>query len=197
MPGSFFEKLVKYLPNSTRARVCLIVGLMGCAGLVLTVCLIVMTPSIQQDEITFTSERNDCCTVQIVGAVVHPGIYKLPDGKRIFELIEEAGGFSPEADLVELEKLDVLRVLEDGQKVEVPSMSQAISVEHTSGSQGDTSQISINNASLDALIELPYIGDKKAATIVEQRPYVSMEDFFQKNRFSATQRTELEILLKI
>lgn len=55
--------------------------------------------------------------VHICGAVENPGVYELPVGSRIYEAIEEAGGFTQEA---ADDYLNLAYRLEDGWKIEIP-----------------------------------------------------------------------------
>lgn len=55
--------------------------------------------------------------IHICGAVERPGVYELPVGSRIYEAVEEAGGFTQEA---ADDYLNLAYRLEDGWKVEIP-----------------------------------------------------------------------------
>lgn len=55
--------------------------------------------------------------IHICGAVENPGVYELPVGSRIYEAIEEAGGFTQEA---ADDYLNLAYRLEDGWKIEIP-----------------------------------------------------------------------------
>lgn len=65
----------------------------------------------------------------------------------------------------------------------------------TVGAESD--QLSINTGTLDELIALPHIGEKKARKIVEQRPYRSLVEFWQKNPFSERQQLDLARKLQL
>jgi len=54
--------------------------------------------------------------VQISGEVQNPGMYRVPEGTRVYELIQIAGGANPGADL---DKLKLPSLLKDGQKIKV------------------------------------------------------------------------------
>ncbi|MEM4250153.1 MAG: helix-hairpin-helix domain-containing protein [Candidatus Nitrosotenuis sp.] len=56
-------------------------------------------------------------------------------------------------------------------------------------------RVSVNNDSIERLMELPLIGEKKAQKIIDGRPYSSIEEFFQKNGFGAKTRVQLENLV--
>ena len=55
--------------------------------------------------------------VDICGAVTSPGVYELPYGSRVFQAIEQAGGYLPEAAASYLNRA---RGLSDGQQIYVP-----------------------------------------------------------------------------
>src|SRR5712672_1469455 len=55
--------------------------------------------------------------VHVVGAVMNPGLYRLPRGDRVYDAIAAAGGLSPDADLSKLPNL--AGRLKDGEQVKV------------------------------------------------------------------------------
>ncbi|MFN3432148.1 MAG: SLBB domain-containing protein, partial [Candidatus Sericytochromatia bacterium] len=59
---------------------------------------------------------------QVQGAVKHPGVYRLPDGSRVAELVAKAGGPRPDA---RLSGLNLARRLADGELCYVPSIKEA------------------------------------------------------------------------
>lgn len=61
--------------------------------------------------------------VHVSGQVVNPGVVKLKEGARIIDAIEMAGGVTEEADL---EKVNLAYLLEDAQKVYIPSKKEKI-----------------------------------------------------------------------
>ena len=124
----------------------------------------------------------------ITGAVVSPGVYRLPPDIRVHHLVDAAGGLLPNADPVQV---NLAAPLADGVHVHVPAAagvqeqkdppSQApqspgqgfIRTPGTfspAGSQGDTgSPVNINRASLEELQRLPGIGPATARAILEYR----------------------------
>jgi len=118
--------------------------------------------------------------VHISGAVPRPGVYALPQGARVQDVISAAGGF-----LAEAEKTDInlAAPLEDGQKLDIAYMEGASPVLATPGVEvitNTTELIDINTASQAELETLPGIGPTTAQKIVEYReangPFVSTED---------------------
>jgi competence protein ComEA len=60
--------------------------------------------------------------VQVQGAVKRPGVYRLPAGSRLAELMARAGGPRPDA---RLQGLNLARRLADGELCHVPSVKEA------------------------------------------------------------------------
>lgn len=56
--------------------------------------------------------------VDVCGAVVNPGVYELDEGARIFQAVDAAGGYLPEAAINYLNKA---RSIGDGQQIYVPT----------------------------------------------------------------------------
>jgi competence protein ComEA len=97
-------------------------------------------------------------TVYISGAVATPGVYILPEGSRVDDVILLAGGFLPNA---EQEGVNLVAMLQDGQQLDVPVRSAATHV-----SDG---RININTATVEELGTLPGIGPTIAKNIVNYR----------------------------
>jgi competence protein ComEA len=62
----------------------------------------------------------------VLGAVRHPGVYALPQGARVHDLIALAGGASPEADLT---RVNLASAVSDGQSVYVPAVGEQVPLE--------------------------------------------------------------------
>lgn len=113
--------------------------------------------------------------VYVCGAVQEPGIYTLAADSRLYEAIAMAGGFSPEADPA---YHNLARTLTDGERVYILSVEEtkALSVElKVSGEEGAEQSfavngvLNINTATAEQLMELPGIGEAKAAAILAYR----------------------------
>jgi competence protein ComEA len=120
--------------------------------------------------------------VHITGAVPRPGVYALPEGARVQDVISAAGGFLAEADK---EFINLARILEDGEMLDIPYaegfspvIPTPVQTVITSGS--DTDLVNINTASSFELEALPGIGPTTAQKIIAYRdangPFVSIED---------------------
>ncbi len=136
--------------------------------------------------------------VHICGAVNLPGVYTLEPGSRIYQAVEEAGGFSGDADE---DYLNLADLVADGMKIYVPTEAEVAEAEQTGGSgvagkgtaagsggigiiQGtasggiqekadgsvpDDSLVNINTAGEELLCTLPGIGSSKAKSIIAYR----------------------------
>ena len=103
--------------------------------------------------------------VHVCGEVKSPGVYEFSDGARVFDAVEAAGGFTEEADS---DSLNLAAVLTDEGKIYVPSIEESGGNREISGEQSD-GKINLNTASLNDLLELPGIGEKKAEAILKFR----------------------------
>lgn len=151
----------------------------------------------QQPEI---SEIPETIYVDICGAVTSPGVYELPYGSRVFQAIEKAGGYLPEAAASYLNRA---KGLSDGQQIYVPTQeevnSQVLAVtqdgtEASSGNDTDNGtgqeasgedtgteqKIDLNTADVSQLTTLTGVGESKALAIIAYReengPFTSIED---------------------
>ena len=131
--------------------------------------------------------------VDICGAVANPGVYELDEGSRIFQAVDAAGGYLPEAAQNYLNKA---RSLMDGQQIYVPTEEEiaehleAIAAKAPEALQGSESQdagnverpesstaeesgsdlvINLNTADTSQLCTLSGIGQSKAEAIIAYR----------------------------
>lgn len=110
----------------------------------------------------------ECC-VYICGAVAQPGVYILPEGSRIYEVVELAGGFLPEAEPSAVNQAELIC---DGQMIWIPTVEEAatgVSGNVVDDSSQDDGRVNINTASVEELMTLPGIGQSKAESIVAYR----------------------------
>src|SRR5262245_28974138 len=118
--------------------------------------------------------------VHITGAVPRPGVYALPEGARVQDAISAAGGFLADANK---SGINLARVLEDGEQIDIPFAEGASIVIPTPGVEVITSSselININTASQAELESLPGIGETTAQRIIAYReengPFARIED---------------------
>ncbi|GIG19966.1 hypothetical protein Cch01nite_06900 [Cellulomonas chitinilytica] len=104
--------------------------------------------------------------VHVVGAVVAPGVVRLPVGSRVVDALAAAGGATADADLA---ALNLARVLVDGEQVVVPLPGEVVPAAATPSSAAAPGLVDLNSADAGALDELPGIGPVLAQRIVEHR----------------------------
>jgi competence protein ComEA len=120
-------------------------------------------------------------TVQVMGAVVHPGVYTFADGGRVQDAIAAAGGLLAEANA---NQVNLVAKLEDGKQVNIPylpgmepkvaapaptaaALFQVMVTPTATGSAANL--IDINSATADELATLPGIGPTLAQRIIDYR----------------------------
>jgi competence protein ComEA len=120
--------------------------------------------------------------VDVAGAVVGPGIYRLAPGSRVGDAISAAGGFSArvDADRVAAE-LNLAATLSDGQQIRVPSRDDPATGTAAPGSAVGSSGglIDLNTATQTELESLPGIGPVTATKILDARaetPFASIDE---------------------
>lgn len=110
--------------------------------------------------------------VHVVGAVVRPGLYRLPEGSRVDDALTEAGGPRPKATL---ELLNLAAPVSDGQQVVVPAKGDLMAAAGgAAGAQGPAlgavqTKVHLNSASLEELDTLPGVGPVTAQNILDYR----------------------------
>ena len=105
-----------------------------------------------------TVQSSATISIHVVGEVLTPGLYELKLGSRVSDVIDMAGGFS---DLASTQSVNLARILVDGEQLVVSS--QQIFAEE------QDSKISINEATVEKLDELPGVGPSIAAKIIDHR----------------------------
>lgn len=135
--------------------------------------------------------------IHVCGAVHAPGVYPFREGMRLFEAVELAGGFLPEADEIWLNQA---QILQDGQRLYIytreetkelqnmqpqdkaqpfgsldaqtvqggPPYGEAAQ-EQTAGEAATEKKVNINTADKAELMTLPGIGEARAEAIIQYR----------------------------
>ena len=141
-------------------------------------------------------------TVHVVGAVVNPGVYRVPAGSRVVDAVDLAGGVTQNADT---ENVNMALPVGDADQVFIPTRSSRASsaprttvsavrsparskdaVEGPNSSESAPASpssgglININTADAAALEGLPGVGPATAKAIIDHRtangPFASVED---------------------
>lgn len=117
--------------------------------------------------------------VHVAGAVRTPGLYEFPDGARVADAVESAGGPRRRADLG---ALNLAQLLTDGLKVTVPRRGET-PMAGAGETASEEATVSVNAADQAALETIPGIGPVKAAAIVTHRsehgPFGSLAELIE------------------
>jgi competence protein ComEA len=125
--------------------------------------------------------------IDIEGAVVVPGVYKLADNSILQDALVVAKGLAADADRAWIAKnLNLAAKLTDGAKIYIPNVGEEATQITNPNAQvpnsiGSTANlININNASSDLLDSLPGVGPATITKIVNGRPYQSINELLDK-----------------
>ncbi|WP_069986172.1 helix-hairpin-helix domain-containing protein [Streptococcus agalactiae] len=111
-------------------------------------------------------------TVDVKGAVNHPGVYSLPSQSRVTDAIKRAGGLS---NLADSKSVNLAQKLQDETVVYVAQKGEKITVveeekENNIATQGNSKgKINLNKADLSSLQTISGVGAKRAQDILDYR----------------------------
>jgi len=123
--------------------------------------------------------------VEMAGQVVSPGVYLLVQGSRINDGLIAAGGLTVDADRTWVQKnLNRAAKLTDGAKIYIPAANEQSTGSSASSGGGiqtvslprGSGLVNINSATQSELEALPGIGPVYAQSIIEHRPYSTIEE---------------------
>lgn len=151
--------------------------------------------------------------IHVCGAVKNPGVYEIPAGSRVYEAVEEAGGFTEDADC---SYVNQAQRLTDGTKLIIPTMEQseelsvavgiqdeAAGIGSTDNAQNEASdgKININTASEAQLCSIPGIGSTRAAAIVAYRQenggFAAVEDIMNVSGIKEGTYNKIKDMIKV
>ena len=125
------------------------------------------------------SESAKTIYVDVGGAVVKPGIYRLEAEARVNDALVISGGLAKEADRDWIsQNLNLAAKLTDGAKIYLPFRGEETEVLGSVDQQ--TGKINVNTASLADLDQLWGIGPVTGQKIIDNRPYAKIEDLLDK-----------------
>lgn len=134
--------------------------------------------------------------VQSAGAVVSPGVYRLPPGARVDDLVVASGGLADDADG---DRVNLAAPVGDGQRLWFPRQGEVDPPEVVVGEGGGSSApagpggapapdappatVNLNTATASDLDSLPGVGPATAAAILAYReengPFAAVDDLLE------------------
>lgn len=130
-----------------------------------------------QQEDTQTYAEESCVETQsqtficvyVCGAVKEQGVYEVPEGSRLYEVIAQAGGMLDSADDM---YLNLAREVRDGEQIVVLTSEQTKRADGslmTEELRSSSTLVNINSASVEELTTISGIGESRAKAIIEYR----------------------------
>lgn len=107
--------------------------------------------------------------ISVVGRVARPGLVRVPDGARVADVLDAAGGAVPGTDLI---GLNLARKVADGEQVFVgvtPPPGQPADGAPAGGPEPGAAVLDLNTATLAQLDALPGVGPVTARRILDWR----------------------------
>ena len=125
--------------------------------------------------------EGEVVVVHIIGEVNNPGVVTLPEGSRIIDAINKAGGKTEEADL---SKINLAYIVEDGTQIYIPRINENLNqvnlitdgagigviINDSNLEENEVEvKVNINTANKEKLETLPGIGETTAQKIIDYR----------------------------
>ncbi len=126
-------------------------------------------------------EKESVILVHVAGAVQEEGVYVLPEGSRVLDAVEAAGGFCADSDG---HRINLASFLQDGQQVMIPFLpkdEEGIAVSVTENVIDG--KVRLNTATKEELESLPGVGPVLAERIIKYRqthgPFQAKSDLLE------------------
>jgi competence protein ComEA len=173
-PPSWRDRLELLVQPSSVPPAQLVLGLAGVVALAVVGWLLLREPPGPPPESTMPRARAASTATTAVEVVVHaagavrrPGLYRLPAGSRVDDLVRAAGGLGEQADL---DRINLAALVADGARVYVARVGEVPpSAPAGEGGEASTGPLDLNTATLDQLDELPGVGPSTAKAILDER----------------------------
>lgn len=131
----------------------------------------------EESSLSFAEPRQ--VYVHVCGEVAVPGVYGMPEGSRVYEAVEMAGGCTENG---AADFLNMAQRVSDGMKIQVPGKEEARRLSEkqpragiSGGEEGGSGQtetlikVNINTAAKEELMTLTGIGESRADDIIHYR----------------------------
>lgn len=147
---------------------------------------------------TSTTATPTSVIAHAAGAVAAPGVYELPAGSRVTDLISAAGGPTTDADL---DQLNLAAPIADGERVYVPRVGEVVVAPAVSTADAPAGPVDLNTATLDQLDALPGVGPATAQAIIDERDrrggFTSVDDLLDVRGIGPAKMEQLRDLVTV
>lgn len=166
---------------------------------VVTTAVLVLVDRLDRPSQTVSSPAGmPTIVAQVGGAVATPGVYPLPAGGRLDDLVTRAGGLAPDADVADL---NLAARVGDGERVVIPSVERATPAPTEPAEANPPLLVNVNTASIEELDRLPGIGPAIGERIVHYReqngPFTSLDELTRVDGISARMVERLRPLVTL
>ena len=134
--------------------------------------------------------------VDIQGAIIRPGVYKMNSGDRVQDLLDLAGGLLVDYDTKWVEtNLNRAKKVSDGEKVYIPKINDPAAAGQMTNVKSNL--ININSATQAELEAIAGIGPATAGKIINNRPYQDLTELVSRKVISTKLYTQIKDKLSL
>lgn len=155
-------------------------------------------PLVDPASVTTTTAPQEPVVVHVAGAVVQPGVRRLPPGARVVDAVEASGGLAADADP---DRINLAAELVDGAQVYVPRVGEPVPVETSDPGASEGGPVDLNTADAALLETLPGVGPATAAAILDHRerhgPFTSVDGLLDVRGIGEAKLAALRDLVRV
>ncbi|MFI9006517.1 ComEA family DNA-binding protein [Actinosynnema sp. NPDC053489] len=148
-------------------------------------------PALPVAEAAAVTRAEEQLIVNVVGLVPTPGLVTVPNGSRVADALQAAGGAAPGADLT---ALNLARKVTDGEQI-------AVGIPVPQPTEAATAPLNLNTATKDQLDALPGVGPVTAQRIIDRRqkqgPFTSLNQLGEVEGIGDAKLAKLRDLVRL
>ncbi len=145
------------------------------------------------EDVHLATQDVELIYVYICGAVEQEGVYEVPEGTRVYEVVQMAGGLRDDA---AVKSINQARTVSDGEQIVI-----ATEAEEMEANLEEQGLISINTASVEQLCEIPGVGESRASDIIAYReangPFQTKEELMNVSGIKEATYGKMEAYIRV